>query len=452
MNEETIVAIATPPGRGGIGVIRVSGPLCQPIVHEILGVIPEARMAHFGIFKDAEGNSLDQGIALYFPAPRSFTGEDVLEFQGHGGPIVQNNLLSHILQLGARMARPGEFSERAFLNGKIDLTQAEAIADLIDSVSTEAAKAALHSLQGAFSHAIFQLLESLIALRMLVEAAIDFSEEDIHFLNDKRIKVDLMALIDQLASIFNTAEQGALLREGMTVVIAGRPNAGKSSLLNQLTAKPTAIVADIPGTTRDVLRESIHIDGMPVNIIDTAGLHESADPVEQEGIQRALTEISHADQILWVIDHQQYSEEQLNDFWPAIAGSMPEPKKLTVLHNKIDLTGNEPSIKVEGDYCLIQLCAKTGEGIDLLKQHLKKMMGFNASIEGKFSARKRHLDALNRAYHCLKEGLQQFNVHHAGELLAEDLRQAQLALGEITGRFTADDLLGKIFSSFCIGK
>ncbi len=449
---ETIAAIATPSGRGGVGVIRISGPLCQHIARSMLGVVPKPRLAHFSLFKDAQGNSLDQGISLYFPAPHSFTGEDVLELQGHGGPIVQNNLLASVLQLGARMARPGEFSERAFLNGKIDLTQAEAIADLIDSTSTQAAKAAMHSLQGAFSQAIFQLVEKLTNLRVLVEAAIDFSEEEIDFLNNHKIKSEITELIQQLETIFSTAEQGALLREGMTVVIAGRPNAGKSSLLNQLTAKNTAIVTDIPGTTRDTLREYIHIDGLPLHIIDTAGLHESSDVVEQEGIRRALKEIAAADQILWVVDDQEYSEQQLGRFWPEIAGVLPDAKKLTVLRNKVDLTNKAAEVTFKDNYHSIKLSAKTGDGIDLLKEHLKKTIGFHSSIEGKFIARQRHLDALKRAAQYLKDGLDQFNIHHAGELLAEDLRQAQQALGEITGKFTANDLLGKIFSSFCIGK
>lgn len=366
--------------------------------------------------------------------------------------VVLDRLMAYILQLGARMARPGEFSERAFLNGKIDLVQAEAIADLINSTSTQAAKAAVHSLQGAFSEVIYRFLEKLIHFRMLIEAGIDFSDEEIEFLSEERMKLDLVALIDELASIFLTAEQGVLLQEGMTVVIAGRPNAGKSSLLNQLAEKSAAIVTDIPGTTRDVLREHIHIDGLPLHVIDTAGLHESMDRIEQEGMRRALKELEKADQILWVVDNQCHINEKIPDFWPEIAGHLPDPKKLTLLRNKIDLTGDIPERVLEEGYYSIKLCAKTGQGIDILKQHLKKIIGFDTSVEGKFMARRRHLDALKRAYTCLKEGLEQFNQHFAHELLAEDLRQAQLALDEITGRFTADDLLGKIFADFCIGK
>ena len=452
MTVETIVAIATPLGRGGIGVIRVSGPLCRSIANQVLGTIPKPRLAHFGSFRNQE-NIVDQGISLYFPEPHSFTGEDVLELHGHGGPVVLDRLLTYILSLGARMAKPGEFSERAFLNGKIDLIQAEAIADLIDSASTQAAKAAIHSLQGAFSDVIQQLLQDLIALRMLLEATIDFpDEEGIDALSEKQITSDLTTLIHQLESIFATAEQGALLREGITVVIAGRPNAGKSSLLNQLAEKSTAIVTEIPGTTRDVLREYIHIDGLPLHIVDTAGLHETADQIEQEGMRRALKEIEQADQILWVVDNQAHADKKIHEFWPEIAGSLPDPKKLTLLRNKIDLTGDSPEIAFEDGYASVKLCAKTGEGIEILKQHLKKIMGFNASGEGKFIARRRHLDALHRALYALKDGLTQFNIHHASELLAEDLRQAQLAMDEITGRFTSDDLLGEIFAGFCIGK
>lgn len=452
MTEDTIAAIATPAGYGGIGVIRISGPLCSEIAFSVLGFIPEPRFAHFGLFKDLQGNALDQGIALFFPGPHSFTGEDVLELQGHGGPVVLNNLLASLLQRGARIARPGEFSERAFLNGKIDLVQAEAIADLIESASTEAAKAALCSLQGVFSQKVQGVLENLIVLRTFVEAALDFPEEDVNFLDNSHVEGALSVLSEQLMGVLEAAQQGALLREGMTIVIVGRPNAGKSSLINQLTAKSTAIVADIPGTTRDVLREWIHVDGLPLHIVDTAGLHMSDDVVEQEGVRRALQEIEKADQILWVVDHSQHLNEPLQSIWPLIAGSLPDPKRLTLLRNKIDLIGEVPQINEEDGYCSIKLCAKTGEGVELLKQHFKKLMGFNVSMEGKFSARSRHLEALKKAYDCLQVGCQQFKMHRAGELLAEDLRLVQQALDQITGRFSSDDLLGRIFSSFCIGK
>jgi tRNA modification GTPase len=445
---DTIAAVATPAGRGGIGVIRVSGPLCSKIASSMLGKLPKPRSACFASFNDPLGNVLDQGIALYFPHPHSFTGEDVLELQGHGGAVVLDRLLTCILQAGARMARPGEFSERAFLNNKIDLTQAEAIADLIDSASIQAAQAAIHSLQGVFSEQIHRVVEGLIALRTFVEAAIDFPEEEIDFLKDPKIEADLGLLMAQLTNILGAAHQGSLLREGMTIVIAGRPNAGKSSLLNQLSGKPTAIVTAVPGTTRDVLRERIHLDGLPLHILDTAGLHTSEDEVEQEGMRRALIEIEQADQILWIID----AKQQRDDFWPSLLSLSPDPKKFTLVHNKIDLTGEKPAIFYENDYWNIRICAKTGEGIEALKEHLKKIVGFNVASEGKFIARRRHLDALENALKCVNTGLDQFKQHRAGELLAEDLRQAQQILGEITGRFTSDDLLGRIFLSFCVGK
>jgi tRNA modification GTPase len=449
---DTIAAVATSPGRGGIGVIRISGSLVPHIAQSMLGALPSPRVAHLGTFKDMEGHVLDQGIVLYFPSPHSFTGEDVLELQGHGGPVVLDNLLSVILQLGGQIARPGEFSERAFLNGKMDLVQAEAVADLIDSASTAAAKAAMYSLQGHFSQAVYMLLEQLIALRLYVEATIDFPEEDVDALNNERIQIDLIALIQALTSIFETAKQGALLREGITVVIAGSPNAGKSSLINQLAGKSTAIVTDIPGTTRDVLREHVHIDGLPLHIVDTAGLHASHDLVEIEGMRRALHEMEQADQILWVIDQQQAVDQSLHTLWPSMAGPLPPPKKLTLLRNKIDLTQEAASTTVKDEYCSIKLSAKTGEGLDKLKEHLKQLMGYNVNLEGKFIARKRHLDALHRAKQYVQEGLEQFQLSHAIELLAENLRLAQQVLDEITGRFTSDDLLGRIFSSFCIGK
>lgn len=448
MEQDTIAAVATPTGRGGIGVIRISGPACSTIATSLLGTLPPPRFAHFGSFKDDAGNVLDQGIALYFPKPHSFTGEDVLELHGHGSPMVLDHLLACILAIGARVARPGEFSERAFLNGKIDLTQAEAIADLIESASTQAARAALHSLQGMFSDHVDQIVQQLIILRMFVEASIDFPEEEIDFLQDPRIEEALHLLILNLNTIRETAHQGALLREGMTIVIAGRPNAGKSSLLNQLAGKSMAIVTSVPGTTRDVLRECIDMDGLPLHIVDTAGLHSSEDEVEKEGIRRALIEIERADQILWVVDAAQSSD----DIWPARMDFSTDPKKMTILHNKIDLTGEQSEIFLENGYSHIRLCAKTGVGIELLKTHLKEKIGFSSTGEGKFIARRRHLDALAKAHHYLTKGLAQFKSHRAGELLAEDLRQAQQVLDEITGRFTTDDLLGKIFSSFCIGK
>lgn len=449
---ETIVAIATPPGRAGIGVIRVSGPATKTIAQAILGCVPKPRYAAYAKFLDSDGSVLDQGIALYFPNPNSFTGEDVLELHGHGGPIVMDGLLQRILQLGARLARPGEFSERAFLNDKIDLAQAEAIADLIDAASKQAAQAAIRSLQGEFSQQIQQLVKDLIYLRTYVEAAIDFVEEEVDFLSDGKINERLQEIIHKIQHIQVVAKQGALLREGMTVVITGRPNAGKSSLLNALSQRDSAIVTEIPGTTRDVLREQIQIDGLPLHIIDTAGLRASSDQVEQEGIRRALAEIAKADRILLVVDSlaQPYVDmEQIKkEFLSEIATS----HKLTIVRNKCDLYAEKPAIKQEGDITIVTLSAKNGSGINLLREHLKKCMGFNVNMEGNFSARRRHLDSLARAEHALYDGQQQLQQHRAGELFAEDLRAAQNALSEITGEFTSDDLLGSIFSSFCIGK
>lgn len=449
---DTIVAIATPPGRGGVGVIRVSGTKTIEIANAVLGFIPQARYATYTAFLDQESKIIDQGIALYFPNPHSFTGEDVLELQGHGGPVIQDCLLRRIVQLGARLARPGEFSERAFLNDKIDLAQAEAIADLIDAASEQAARAAMRSLQGEFSRHIQQLVERLIHLRLYVEASIDFPEEEIDFLSDGKISTQLKNILQELQTVLATAQQGSLLREGMTVVIAGRPNAGKSSLLNALSGRDAAIVTNIPGTTRDVLREMIQIDGLPLHIIDTAGLRESGDHIEQEGIRRALVEIDKADQILLVLDS---SADALQDY-KKIASEFFNTKifnrRLTVVRNKIDLCNEEEKISQEDNITVINLSAKTGIGLNLLREHLKCSMGFNSQLEGNFIARRRHLDALKRAEQFLLTGEQQLTIYRAGELLAEDLRGAQQALNEITGEFTTDDLLGRIFASFCIGK
>ncbi len=442
---DTIVAEATPPGRGGIAIVRVSGPLVEAVALSVLGQIPAPRVATLLPFLDENHIALDEGIAVYFKAPHSFTGENVLELQGHGGPAVVDLLIRRILQLGVRLARPGEFSERAFLNDKLDLAQAEAIADLIDASSAEAARSALRSLQGEFSKRIHVLVEALTQLRMYVEAAIDFAEEEIDFLADQQIGTDLQAVIDVLHAVQAEAVQGSLLRDGITVVIAGQPNVGKSSLLNRLSGKDVAIVTDIPGTTRDVLRAEIVLDGMPMHIIDTAGLRESADVVEQEGIRRAKQEIAQADIVIIMTDA---SREMTI---PAISDLVPAKAAQIVVRNKIDLTGEAPATDRHDGLTVIALSAKSDAGIDLLKNHIKSCVGFEASASGSFSARRRHLDALARAETLLLQGQRQLAVK-AGELLAEDLRQAQLALSEITGDFTADDLLGRIFSSFCIGK
>ncbi len=452
LDTDTIAAVATAPGRGGVGIVRISGPAVREISKQTLGLVPEPRVATFTRFSDASGQAIDEGIALFFPAPHSFTGEDVLEFQGHGGPVILDTILRRLTGLGVRLARPGEFSERAFLNDKIDLAQAEAIADLIDASSEQAARCALRSLQGAFSRRVHQLADQLIQLRMYVEAAIDFPEEEIDFLADNKVCEDLEQLLAQLDLIFADAQQGALIQEGMTVVIAGKPNAGKSSLLNALSGRDTAIVTEIEGTTRDVLRERIHLDGMPLHIIDTAGLRDSADPVEREGIRRAWHEIESADRILFVIDSNQKHSLDAKRNWPDYFDKYPERNNITFVLNKADLSGIGAGVSEDHGHPVIRLSALDGSGLDNLVQHLKDCMGYAGASEGSFTARRRHIQALEQTRQLLLSGQQQLLDSAAGELLAEDLRQAQTALGQITGEFTTDDLLGRIFSSFCIGK
>ena len=450
---DTIAAIATATGRGGVGIVRVSGPKARVVAEHLLKIQLQPRHAHYCDFKNGSGNVLDQGIALFFPAPNSFTGEDVLELQGHGGPVILDLLLREITLLGIRLARPGEFSERAFLNDKLDLAQAEAIADLIDATSEQAARNALHSLQGAFSKRIHELVEALIHLRIYVEASIDFPEEEIDFLSDGKVARDLDGIIERLQQVFKEACQGVLVRDGMRVVIAGRPNAGKSSLLNALSGRESAIVTSIEGTTRDVLREHIHIDGMPLHIIDTAGLRESPDEVEQIGIQRAWQEIQQADRVLLLVDSRQSQLSNPREIWPEFVEKLQDPSKITLVRNKIDLSDEAAGLfQTNSGDLYIGISAATGAGIDELKHHLKTIMGFSGSGEGGFTARRRHLDALERAQSFLSSGKAQLQGYAAGELLAEDLRHAQNSLSEITGEFTPDDLLGRIFSSFCIGK
>lgn len=449
---DTIAAIATATGRGGVGIVRVSGPKAKQVAESLLSINLQPRHAHYCDFSTASGEVLDQGLALFFPGPNSFTGEDVLELQGHGGTVILDLLLREITRLGVRLARPGEFSERAFLNDKLDLAQAEAIADLIDATSEQAARNALHSLQGAFSKRIHELVEALIHLRIYVEASIDFPEEEIDFLSDGKVASDLNTIIHKLEQVFKEARQGALVRDGMRVVIAGRPNAGKSSLLNALSGRESAIVTSIEGTTRDVLREHIHIDGMPLHIIDTAGLRESPDEVEQIGIQRAWQEIQQADRVLLLVDSRQTPDTDPLQIWPEFIAQLENPAKVTLIRNKIDLTGETAGLFEQKDSTYISISAANGAGVDALKQHLKAIMGFSETGESGFTARRRHLDALERAQSFLASGNAQLHGYAAGELLAEDLRQAQNALGEITGEFTPDDLLGRIFSSFCIGK
>ncbi len=463
----TIAAQATAPGRGGVGIIRVSGPEASNVAQAILGKVPEIRKAEYLPFLDANSQILDQGIALFFKAPNSFTGEDVIEFQGHGGPVILDMLLKAILALPkVIMAKPGEFSEQAFLNDKLDLTQAEAIADLINSSSEQAARSALHSLQGNFSKLVHEMVESIIHLRMYVEAAIDFPEEEIDFLADKKIVNDLKAIINKVEDVRKQAQQGSIIREGMRVVIAGRPNAGKSSLLNALSGKESAIVTDIAGTTRDVLTEQVHIDGMPLHIIDTAGLRESDDKVEQIGIERAWQEIKQADRVLLMVDasenHSILEDEQyIKNYYPEFFAKLPQNIGLTLVRNKADLNQaiSQSNIGLtefidndQVEHTVVTLSAKTGEGVDSLKEHLKTIMGYQGSTEGGFMARRRHLTALNNTHQHLITGLEQLESFVAGEILAEELRICQQELDEITGEFTSDDLLSKIFSSFCIGK
>ena len=452
IHNDTIAAQATPPGRGGVGILRVSGPNALAIAREVLRIEPKPRYAHFGPFYDTEGQVLDEGIALYFPGPNSFTGEDVLELQGHGGPVILDMLLRRILALNVRQAGPGEFSERAFLNDKMDLAQAEAIADLIDSSSEQAARSALRSMQGAFSRRVNELVESLIQLRIYVEAAIDFPEEEVDFLGDGKVMQDLQQINNTLLSVLREASQGAIQREGMTVVIAGRPNAGKSSLLNLLAGRETAIVTDIAGTTRDVLREHIHIDGMPLHVIDTAGLRETDDKVEQIGVERAFQEIKDSDRVLLMVDGSATEATDPETIWPEFVDRLPSKDKLTIVRNKIDLTGEQAGIEDAEGVPVVRVCAAREHGLDALREHLKACMGYEGAMEGSFSARRRHLDALKRAGDFIDNGRLQLEHLGAGELLADDLRQAQKALSEITGAFSSDDLLGRIFSSFCIGK
>ncbi|MDO7909640.1 tRNA uridine-5-carboxymethylaminomethyl(34) synthesis GTPase MnmE [Pseudomonas monteilii] len=454
IQRDTIAAIATAQGRGGVGIVRLSGPLARAAGRVLTGRDLTPRHAHYGPFKTEEGQVLDEGIALFFAGPQSFTGEDVLELQGHGGPVVMDMLLQACVQLGCRLARPGEFSERAFLNDKLDLAQAEAIADLIEASSAQAARNALRSLQGDFSKRVGLLTDALIGLRIYVEAAIDFPEEEIDFLGDGVVLGLLDGVRETLSTVQREAGQGALLRDGMTVVIAGRPNAGKSSLLNHLAGREAAIVTDIAGTTRDILREHIHIDGMPLHIIDTAGLRATEDQVEQIGVQRALKAIHEADRVLLVVDSTAPESQDPFGLWPEFLSEPPEPSKVTLIRNKADLSG-EPVGRVDNSDGHVTLTLSAGEhvaGLDLLRDHLKACMGYEQTAESGFSARRRHLEALRQASDHLEHGRAQLTLAGAGELLAEDLRQAQQALGEITGAFSSDDLLGRIFSSFCIGK
>ena len=454
LSKDTIAAIATAQGRGGVGIVRVSGADAKRIADEILRRPLVPRYAHHGAFHGEEGEVVDEGLAILFQGPNSFTGEDVLELHGHGGPVVLDMLLRRCTSLGCRLARPGEFSERAFLNDKLDLAQAEAIADLIEASSEQAARNAVRSLQGAFSQRVEALTEALIQLRIYVEAAIDFPEEEIDFLADGLVLAKLEAVRGSLATVLAEASQGALVRDGMTLVIAGRPNAGKSSLLNLLAGREAAIVTDIAGTTRDILKEHIHIDGMPLHVIDTAGLRNTGDLVEKIGVERALKAIQDADRILLVVDASSDSEADPHALWPEFLDTAPSLERVTLVRNKADLTGEQPGLRTaaDGQATLTLSALDTGAGLGLLRDHLKAVMGYEQTAEGSFSARRRHLEALRQAQQYLDHGRNQLVHAAAGELLAEDLRLAQQCLGEITGAFTSDDLLGRIFTSFCIGK
>ena len=445
MNSDTIAAIATPPGFGGVGIVRLSGSDAARIATAICSSLGKPREAAFRVFRDAETQPIDEGLVLFFPAPDSFTGEHVVELHAHGGPVVMDMLLQRCVALGARLARPGEFSERAFLNDKLDLVQAEAIADLIESGSTQAARMATRSLRGEFSRQVHALVEELTALRVYVEAALDFPDEDIDFLSDGRVEQQLAELLQKIESLRLGADQGRVMHEGLTLVIAGLPNAGKSSLLNLLARNDAAIVTDIPGTTRDLLREFIQIDGLPVHLIDTAGLRDSDNPIEQEGIRRARKALDEADLVLWVYDCQADSPRI-----DAKVQALDIP--LLLIRNKIDRCDEPPGRREHGAVAEIALSAKRGDGLDALHAFLKQHAGVSDLAEGSFSARRRHLVAIDKAEQALNRATNTMLESRAGELVAADLLYAQRMLGEITGEVSADDLLGEIFSSFCIGK
>ncbi len=445
---DTIAAVSTPPGRGGIGIVRVSGPATMAIAGALLGGVPAPRRAHYGGFRDETGRLVDRGIALFYPAPASFTGEDVLELQGHGGVVVMDMLLAAALAHGARPARPGEFSERAFLNGRMDLSQAEAVADLIDSGSRAAARSAMRSLDGAFSAQVHGVGQALTEVRAHVEACIDFPDEDIDFLSDPQLEERLCALRSRLAELRASAGRGVLLKEGVRVVLAGQPNVGKSSLLNLLAGRDSAIVTDVPGTTRDLIREHIQLDGLPVHIVDTAGIRAPGDAVEEHGVARAWGAIESADALLLVVDDRSGPGRADRD----ILARTPADVTCIVVSNKIDLSGAAPGVVRGGEALCVRLSAKTGAGIEGLESAIKESAGYEIGDEGTFMARRRHLDALERTARAVDAAYDVLHSQGAGELAAEELRQAQRALGEITGEVTSDDLLGEIFSRFCIGK
>ncbi len=444
---DTIAAIATAAGRGALGILRLSGPEALRIAQRVAGTLPPPRKAALRHFRDARGAVLDQGLLLCFPAPASFTGEDVVELQGHGGPVVLAALLEALVAHGARIARPGEFSERAFLNGRIDLVQAEAIADLIDAASVQAAQAALRTLDGVFSRHIQSAVGTLTELRVFVESALDFSDEDIDWLADTQLAARLLALEAALTRTAHEAGQGRRLREGLTVAIVGQPNVGKSTLLNALAGFDAAIVSEQAGTTRDVLREHLLLDGLPITVIDTAGLRDTEDPVEREGVRRARLALEKAELILFVVDDR----HGITPADEALLHSLPPLPRL-LLRNKCDLAGRLPEVFDESGSRSLRLAAKSGQGLALLSEELKAQAGFTAGGEGVFLARARHLAALADATAHVQRAGAQLAARAPAEIAAEELRLAQQALGQITGELGSDALLGEIFSRFCIGK
>ena len=442
---ECIAAIATAPGRGGIGVVRISGPNLSPLAAALGGREPQARIAQFARFRDGSGGLIDEGLLLYFPAPHSFTGEDVIELQGHGGPVVMQMLLARCLELGARLAEPGEFTRRAFLNGKLDLAQAESVADLIEASTAAAARSAVRSLTGSFSREVQGLCERLIDLRMLVEATLDFPDEDVDFLIEAKAFERIGVVAAELRAILDRARQGSLLRNGLHVVLVGQPNVGKSSLLNRLAGEERAIVTDIAGTTRDALRETIQIEGIPLHIIDTAGLRDTTDEVERIGIARTWQEIDRADVVVRLVDVR----AGLTDADAAIDARLPAGVERVTVFNKVDLLGRQPERTEDAAGISLYLSAKADQGIGLLRDELLRVAGWHRHGEDVILARERHLIALREALARVEAAL---DARHALELMAEELRLAQEAVNEITGEFTPDDLLGVIFSRFCIGK
>lgn len=443
--QDTIAAIATASGAGGIGIVRVSGPLCQEIAIQILGQCPTPRYAAYLDFKQASADLIDRGIAIYYQAPHSYTGEDVLELQGHGGTALMQILLARCIELGARQAAPGEFTQRAFLNDKLDLAQAEAVADVINAATVEAAKSAVRSLSGEFSNAVNQLLNQLVELRMYVEACLDFPEEEIDFITQGHVAEKIAHNQQALENIFSKAKQGALLRDGINVVLIGQPNVGKSSLMNALSGEEVAIVTSVAGTTRDTIKSAIQINGVPLHIVDTAGLRETEDEVEKIGIARTYQATESAHIALLLLD----AAHGISENEKAILGRLPQEITKIWVHNKIDVSHESAKIVEKNNETHIFLSAKTGEGLALLKDHLLALVGYQQNSEGIFMARARHLDALIQVKQHLQQAGQQIN---SAELVAEELHLAQAALNRITGEFTTDDLLGEIFSRFCIGK